>query len=461
MRMPWKQCLPIMALVGLLVLPAGCGKVEELGPAISAFEINPFANYTSTVLKTLVPPTAQVSSALGATQTLSNAAYLKFFDQLVQGVRGLQSSVRYNLVKTYKITYTVDGKSLTGLVAVPYDLASLNKLKVPMISLQHPTQVLRSQSPSRVSVYADEELTVPFGTMLAAKGYIVVMPDYPGMGDNYDVHPYCMTDLAKSVAGLITEAGKTNQPWSTFTSWNGRLFLLGFSEGGYATLVTANEIQQHPLNYPGINLVGVAALDGPYDLSGTMRNLMLTANKDFSAPYFLPYVVAGYAAYGTVDSSMLFNNAVLGSSTPGVIDFNVQLNAMLNGAYTSDEISNMMKNQPAYPTDGPKSILTYAYKAALGNYTSSLYAKLQVNNAYNGWTPQSPTKFLVYHNTKDDLVPFGNYSAAHNAWRVQSATFMNFTAVTNPSPLLGSVHATSLIPAYIVAAKWIRSLGYP
>jgi len=451
MKMTWKQYLPIMALVGLLVLPAGCGKVEEITTAISAFEINPFANYTSTVLWKFVPSTARVSTALGAAQETSNATFLDVYNQLVQGVRGLQNKISYSLVKTYKITYTVNGKSLTGLVAVPY---GLNKLNVPMISLQHPTQVLRSQSPSRVSVYADEELTVPFGTMLAAKGYIVVMPDYPGMGDNYDVHPYCMTDLAKSVTGLIIEAGKTNQPWSTFTSWDNRLFLIGFSEGGYATLVAANDIQTNT----SIQLKGVAALDGPYDLSGTMRNLMLTAPADFSAPYFLPYVVAGYGAYGSVDTYMLFNNAVLSSSPLGA-GFNDQLYTMLNGNYTSDAISAMMKNQNPYI--GPKSILTAGYIAALNDTTtpSTLYQKLKANDAYRGWIPQAPTKFLLYHNRKDDLVPFGNYSFAKSAWGAPLP--VTYKTVDNPSAVLGSVYATSLIPAYIEAAKWIHNLAYP
>ncbi len=328
-----------------------------------------------------------------------------------------------------------------------------------MISLQHPTQVLRSQSPSRVSVYADEELTVPFGTMLAAKGYIVVMPDYQGMGDNYDVHPYCMTDLAKSVIGPILEAGKTNQPWSTFTSWNGKLFLLGFSEGGYATLVTAKEIQQN--SYPEITLVGVAALDGPYDLSGTMRNLMLDAKDDFSAPYFLPYVVAGYGTYGLVDSSIMpFDKAVLGTPYVGGAAFNAKLYSMLDGRYSSDNISDKMKTQSNYfivgSNNGPKSILTAGYIGALGDTGSTLYTKLQANNAYNGWTP-TQAKIMLYHNRKDDLVPFGNYSFAKSAWGTANAK-ITYKTVDNSLDKLGSVHATSLIPAYIEAAKWIHNL---
>ena len=177
----------------------------------------------------------------------SNAAYLDLYNQLVHG---LKSNFSFTIVRTYKVTYSIPGYSqpLTGLVAVPMDLNPLNRLSLPMISLQHPTQVLRSQSPSKVSVFEDEELTVPYGTMLAAMGYIVVMADYPGMGDNYDIHPYCMATLAKSVTGLIERRPDGNQAWSSRAVWNGKLFLIGFSEG----LRQRRYSQGHPAESSGV-----------------------------------------------------------------------------------------------------------------------------------------------------------------------------------------------------------------
>jgi hypothetical protein len=148
----------------------------------------------------------------------------------------------------------------------------------------------------------------------------------------------------------------------------------------------------------------------------------------------------------------------------GGIAFNVRLNSMLNGAYTSDEITAMMKTQPNYfkvgLNNGPKSILTDGYLVALKDTItpSTLYQKLQANDAYRGWTPQAP--LLLYHNRQDDLVPFGNYSFAKSAWGLTHSN-IQYKTVDTPLATLGSVHATSLIPAYIEAAKWIHNLAYP
>jgi pimeloyl-ACP methyl ester carboxylesterase len=457
MQKSWSWSAGVICLALLGITLAGCGAVEETSielqaKILSAYEqvsVPSFANYTSQV-----PSTFTITAALGG--TVSRDQYLSLYKTLSDGMPGKFAN-GLNLVKTYRVTYSVAGYSsqLTGLVAVPYKLSTSMVQNLPMISLQHPTQVLRSQSPSKVTLYTDEELTVPYGVMLASMGYIVVMPDYPGMGDNKDVHPYCMNELSQSVIGLIQASGNS-KAWGATTSWNGKLFLIGFSEGGYATLVTAKEIQLH---HPEINLVGVAALDGPYDLSGTMRNLMLTAPADFTAPYFLPYVVAGYGAkYGSLVSVMQFNNAVIDLPQEGGIPFDQALYGMLNGAKTPEDINTLMSQAAGY--SGPKSILTQGYIDALNDTSMSnfnLYQALRENDAYRGWIPATPTKLLLYHNPTDDLVPIGNYNAAKALW----GTGLPHVIYENPDedlPGLGSVHAGTIVPAYIRAAQWVKSL---
>lgn len=43
------------------------------------------------------------------------------------------------------------------------------------------------------------------GAALATFGYIVVMPDYPGFGDNTDIHPYVHRSLGDCVRNAILE----------------------------------------------------------------------------------------------------------------------------------------------------------------------------------------------------------------------------------------------------------------
>lgn len=254
---------------------------------------------------------------------------------------------------------------------------------------------------------------------------------------------------------MIAAATTGSQPWSSRAVWDGRLFLVGFSEGGYATLAAAREIKA---NHTAWNLLGVAALDGPYDLSGTMRNLMLTANASFSAPYFLPYVVAGYDNAYPEEPSLDFNAAVLAtpvgtSSQP----LNQKLYPLLFGANTAEEINGVMQEVPSYT--GPSSILTASYIAALGNPSSFLYQRLEENDAYRGWIPGTETQVLLYHNLDDDLVPIGNFDAAQAVWG--TPTNLIYQTATDDIPGLGSVHAGTLVPAYIQAAQWVNGIANP
>ena len=78
---------------------------------------------------------------------------------------------------------------------------------------------------------------------LAATGYIVVVPDYPGMGIDPGVHPYCHKSLSYSVIDMIRAVRDSGLLQNWQVKWDGRLYLMGYSEGGYATMVTAQELQ--------------------------------------------------------------------------------------------------------------------------------------------------------------------------------------------------------------------------
>jgi pimeloyl-ACP methyl ester carboxylesterase len=127
--------------------------------------------------------------------------------------------------------------------------------------LTHPTETERKYSPSRVSPWTpwiDGAFNRVFGIIFACAGFNVVIPDYPGMGDNYQVHPYCLKSLGKSAATMVDAVRKE------FTTDTSQTYIMGFSEGGYAALATAQYMMAHPKNK--YNLKAVAALSGPYDL---------------------------------------------------------------------------------------------------------------------------------------------------------------------------------------------------
>lgn len=367
-----------------------------------------------------------------------------------------------NDINTYKIVYNdTIYKGLTGLLVIPKSKAGET---FPMIALQHPTQVLRKMSPSNFGtgqgqVIVDDQLTIPLALFLGRAGYIVVVADYPGLGDNKEIHPYCTKRLGSVVTSMmnaVLEFFNVNNIKQTF---NGEVYLMGYSEGGYATAVTAQDIEQR---YSDIfKIKGVAALDGPHSLSETMRNLMLTAGKDFAAPYFLPYVINGFDdAYGQSVDMVKFDKAIVNPivtnpETQKLEQFNPNLRARLDGSYSASQINNYMMLMKPYV--GPKTILTQDFVNALNDRNSKVYSLLKENDSTTRWTPSS--QFVFIHNFLDDLVPYNNSNRAYTDW--ESNKNVTLTTFIEYIPGLGSVHAGALIPAVIRGFLWIDSKAYP
>jgi hypothetical protein len=485
-----KQLFALAGLLTLLLALAACSGdsstplpvVVPVAPVLTSAEQT--GSYTQTDLKSLfltTKTTTPLSSSFGTpVDTVSAVDVRSYATQQIQTVEiknsiSQDSGILENLwkilldtmysfllydVTTYKITYDGAGyKNLTGLLVVPSDRYNPTR-SFPMLSYQHPTQVLRSQSPSNHSkdFTFDDELTIPFALALGASGYITVVADYPGLGGNKDVHPYCLKTLGPVVTTMMQasqeQLAKLKNAGTWKGSFNGDLYLMGFSEGGYATVVTAQDVQQNHKEY---NLKKVAALDGPHSLSDTMRTLMLTADSSFTAPYFLPYVVNGFGeAYGSTVSIMKFENGVLNPTvknpqTGADESFNPKLKERLYGDYSGGDISSYMRLVSPY--NGPRSILTKGFLDGLNDKTSSIFEKLMINDSVYGWSPDDATKVRFIHYYWDDLVPYENSSIAYKAWKSKSN--VDLYPFFHIIPFLGSNHAGALIPALSYGFNWI------
>jgi pimeloyl-ACP methyl ester carboxylesterase len=193
---------------------------------------------------------------------------------LLTGVKGVP--VRY-AVDCYRMTYPAVGadgrvERLSGLLALPRGAAPRR-----LVSFQHGTSTTRSAVPSR-----------PDGTGLAAAivfagaGYGLVAPDYPGLGVSGGRHPYYVADeIGPAVVGMIDAAlrlpGMPDAP----------VFLAGFSEGGWASLVTLRRLEAQ-----GRRVLGSAQVAGAYDL----RRISLPAALKGGSPSDSLYLA--YAAWG-------------------------------------------------------------------------------------------------------------------------------------------------------------------
>ncbi len=360
-------------------------------------------------------------------------------------------------------------QALSGVVIVPIDRTRLkNPRSVPMLSFQHPTQIERQYAPSTTlkngTITADPQYNIAFAMFMALSGYIVVIPDYPGMGTNVDVHPYCHSSLAGSVLGIVVRGRDAVE--NEFggvkgaVKWDGSVYLMGYSEGAYASMVAAKSFQTTTL--AGFDVKGVAALDGPYSLSKVMKQLMTDSNPSYGAPYFLPYLINGYdAVYYSQASNPNkiedFNyNEIIRPTAAGVEgNYAEQLRALLDGSHPSETVDSFMRLVDPY--DGPVSSLQQSFIDKLSNETGIVMEKLRENDSFSGWTPQMP--LMMFHHMDDELVSYDNAVEALKSFVDAGAYYVGLMPYNVNLGAVKSIHVSAVPVAYMLGFDWINNLA--
>jgi Prolyl oligopeptidase family len=135
-------------------------------------------------------------------------------------------------------------------------------------------------------------------TVFAAQGYIVVAPNYLG----YDIstlgyHPYI--DAAANSADMMDALTAARMALrSTFTpgtSDDGKLYITGYSEGGYVAMATVKAMQA-----AGETVTASAPASGPYAIEA-FGDAIFFGQVDLGSTEFTPLLTTGYQhAYGNV-----------------------------------------------------------------------------------------------------------------------------------------------------------------
>ena len=174
-------------------------------------------------------------------------------------------------IEAWRIRYwTTDAKGrlsqVTGMVAAPRDAPSATPRDV--LAWTHGT--------SGVATRCAPSLSPAFWTQAGLdgvrNGYVVVAPDYPGLG-SAGVHPYLVgEDTGRSVLDAVraTRSIPAANSGSRFAVW-------GESQGGHAALWTGQLAKGYA---PDLQLVGVAAAAPTTDL---VENIRQVPNKAVGA----------------------------------------------------------------------------------------------------------------------------------------------------------------------------------
>jgi pimeloyl-ACP methyl ester carboxylesterase len=407
---------PLRATVfAMSLLLSGCGSIssQETGSGGAAVHVDPrllLAGISSGIQQ----PAAR---ALAGWQW---GSFLSDFGSLLTGM-----TYTLNMQKISYQSMGADGRvrNLTGLLILPKSTSGARP-SVPILLYQHGTEPFRDYSPSQFLSHMNSPTDYPevmVAAAIASTGYAVAMADYEGLGDDRGTQPYVHgASLARQVVDMLKAsrdtiegtAGTGDSP----CSWNRQLFLMGYSEGGYVTMVTTRELQ---LNYAAdFTVTASAPLSGPYDLSGVMRTVMLS-DATSKAPYFLPFLLTGYN-YAT--AGRLFSPSSAMSSP-----YNATIAPLFDGTTTADKISEAM-GMSFNPVQliVPKTVLTQQFVAELSEESGPATAFLKENDSYRkpgdvttAWLPTVPVR--MYHHRDDELVPYSNSQVAFDAFSTAGA----------------------------------------
>lgn len=268
------------------------------------------------------------------------------------------------------------------------------------------TELRRDATPSR-----DGGFEVLMVRALAALGFAVFVPDYAGMGDGMGVQEYCVPDslAASGLDGLAAArhwmAGEASRGRPA-RSESGRLYILGYSEGGLSTMAATERLVTGRMEAPGLELRAAYPLAAPFDLMSAVPQLT-AGPAPLSHPEFQVYIVLGWArAYpGIVKPEEILSRRTLESIVP-LYDGKTSSYRILR------EISRVVGKRSDRITDA--DIFAPAYLEALRKDPESLpYYRLQSAARLDRLVPGDGLALVFAASPTDDIVRFSNSETAY------------------------------------------------
>lgn len=304
----------------------------------------------------------------------------------------------------------------SGVVIVP---RGSNITVAPLLSFQHGTMLMKKEAPT-----LSEGAELAFAaTFAASDGFLVSMPDHLGLGQSSEVrqmdltHPYCQAvPLAGPAIDMMVAVGTFLVNEFKDLTLKDKLFLAGYSEGGYATMALQRELETGSYNLP--RLIASACMDGPYSLSKIMLDKLM-AKQTFPVLYFAPYLMVAmdrtYNLYGSASDYMAF-------------PYDMTVAPLINGYFTEATVDSQMPPVP-------RNVLVPWIADDLTNYRGPIFDVLLANDLVpapipNGaWKPAARIRLI--HGNKDDCVPVGNLTAAYNYFTALQAPYVEYDAFNN------------------------------
>ncbi|MDC0249251.1 hypothetical protein OAK24_00045 [Flavobacteriales bacterium] len=289
-----------------------------------------------------------------------------------------------NGFKLFEVIYTTswhDGSAIkaSGLYFMP---DNFSEKELPQMIYHHGTRTLK-----KTTLHLKSENAISAG--FAADGYLVIMPDYIGLGkgDKFHLYQNSKSEATASIDMLLAIQDLNNE---LSIKTNKQLFLTGYSQGGHACMATHKTLEEKYADQ--FTITASSPMSGSYDMSGVQATVMV---KPYPEPVYLPYLLIGInEVYKITDSYSKLFRAPYDSLIP----------ILYNGEYKLNEINKFL---PEIPADVVHPALLKEYE---NNPDFKFNAALKENDLLD-WKTTIPTQ-LCYCNA-DKIVLYENAIVAH------------------------------------------------
>jgi len=326
-------------------------------------------------------------------------------------------------VRVHELTYQtpgVDGTMVTasGLLMIPPE----GNGPFPLISCQHGTIFNRNVAPTCLESCAEAQAWM---VEVAAKGYVVVMADYIGLGKaGVTPHPYFHSITEATSARDMIRAARVFCD-STGIVLNNKLFLVGYSQGGHVTAALQRLLEKEHADE--FKITASAIMAAPFDLTMLWDHHVTSPNQISSAVTSLMFKTY-FDIYKFGISYSDFLQKPYDSLVPVLLDY----------THPEDVVIRELK-------DPPVKIFKAQFLTEVKKGTHPFATCLQVNEVYN-WSPKSPT--MLIFSRGDEVVPFAIENKAFARWKELGGNV--------DSTVLGQNfnHSDGFLPALQTAKAW-------
>ena len=323
--------------------------------------------------------------------------------------------------------------TLSGTITVNKKLAEENKPYNGILLYNHFTIYATTQAPSRGAI--------EFPTGAALTNFIIVSPDYYGFGiTEKEPQAYCIS-RANARASLDAYLAAKRLIEDLNVKKGDDFVIAGYSEGGQTTMGVLREISER---HPEIKVKRAFAGDGPYDInsmydaitSGTTEMPSTVCNVLYAYNYFFKL---GYNIHDFLKDPVAknFDKWFLSKQYKRrALD-----EELIKTKKTSEICTNAVLNN--------KSSLSLRFKSAFSEDALT-----------SGWTPRSDFDVMLFHDTKDDVVPVDNFYAMSKFLKdngIKTQEFVGEYSSDTTKELGVSNHEVSALTFFLRIIEWITA----